>query len=469
MKKIVSLMFALIMAMTAVGCGGGGNVPKAKVGAPDYSSANGEIVLDCWIPPRASDAAFKEYADCGYNMMHVGNTSFSFGDASAKEDMERHFSLAEKYGIKIMLMLNALNMNQTLATSFEYVDKCLGSVFDKWKDSDTFYGYMPYDEPVFGKALEAGDPNKSQYAYDNNVDYILNEYVYFSQKYPGKAFETVLLGGGGTNNMYGPIFGNDYKGYVNYYCEKVLKYMPYDERIVSFDSYPFSVDRDGNLVAREGFVYALEQGGKSAEAYGADKWTYMQNHCYVNNPASVLYQYYTAMCYGFTHFITFTYREEWGFNQYSVDASGRKTENWYYYKNAHDEIKSFENVYLQFTDNWIGAMAIEGSERVVRNSTFIKCEEMLDSYERIKSLAATEDTVVGIMKDKNGYEGFMVASQAMTDENTRDKVEITFNGATHALVYTNGEEGKTVALDGGKISLDLKAGGGAFVIPYSEA
>lgn len=67
-------------------------------------------------------------------------------------------------------------------------------MLEKWKDNDTFYGYMPYDEPFFDRELDAGNPDMMQKGYDRIIDYIRDEYLYFSSKYPGKAFEIVTLG-----------------------------------------------------------------------------------------------------------------------------------------------------------------------------------------------------------------------------------------------------------------------------------
>lgn len=477
MKKAVCLLFAAMFAVCGMGCGAKGtvNAYAHKTGAPDYTEASGELVLDSWIPPLPSDAAFKQYAECGYNMLHLGITSVEIGAQGVEKEcrmMNDNFELAEKYGMKVILSMNALNSNQTIATPLKYLDTRIGTVLEEWKDTDTFYGYMPYDEPRFDQALEEGDLNKMQKGYDACVDYIRDEYLYFSEKYPGKTYEIVLLPPvvyDFAPNM-GKSFDGDFNKYFTTFYDKVMKLMPYDERIISFDSYPFNQDRDGNIVNKGGFVRSLEELSYRAKSVNAaEKWTYIQNHNNVHNTAQVLYQYYTAMAYGYTHFVTYCYRDGWGEEIYSESAIGEKTENWYYFQKAHNEIKSFENVYLQFADDFAGALAVDGKERGAHDRSYGLNEKLLSSYDGIASITSSEDTLVGIMRDKKGYDGYMITNQALATGNTGNDVSIAFNGATHALVFANGKAGETVKLRDGKLDIRLKAGGGAFVIPYNEA
>lgn len=474
MKKIVCWIAALLTAFCAVGCTETVDY-KHKAGAPDYSQAEGELIFDSWIAPFANETEFKDYADCGYNMMHLGITSVSIGGSLTVEKerqiMESNFSLAQKNGIRVIFSVNANNSNQLIATPLKYLETRIGTVLDKWKDTETFYGYMPYDEPRFDQALEEGDLDKMQKGYDACVDYIRDEYLYFSEHYPGKAFEIVLLRSAnvGENMNYGKSFNGDFEKYIGSFTDNVLKYMPYNERIISFDAYPFSKDRDGNIFVRGCLVSSLETYGYKSEELGAEKWTYIQNHTNVHNTASVLYQYYSAMAYGYTHFVTYCYREDWDNEVFSVSKSGEKTENWYYFRDAHNELKSLENVYMQFVDGWQGAVAFDGTARENRDRNWKDCKKLLESYDGIKNVTSTEDTLIGIFRDKKGYDGYMITNQCNATGNLRNTVEATFNGATHALVYVDGKAGEAVTLDGGRLTLDLKAGGGAFVIPYTEA
>ncbi len=385
------------------------------------------------------------------------------------EQLDTHFTLAEKYGIDVILAMNTRNTNQTNATPFEWVDDKMHDTLQKWKDSDTFYGYMPYDEPSFALSLSADNPSMLQRAYENVTDYILDEYIYFKHNYPGKAFEVVMLrdANPGETMGYQKAGLETYEQYLDYFDERVTQYIPYEERICSMDSYAYSFNAS-NMYIRLCWIASLEDNAYRAEKLNGEKWTYTMNHVDMENTGCVLYQYYTAMAYGYTNFITYCYRSAWGTNACSIDALGNKNDNYYYYKAAHQEVKSFENVYMQFVDDWKGVMVSSGTQSTtaVDEKPWANANSLLSSYDRVKSFTSTEDALMGIMKDGNGNEGFMLASQALPQNNTTNDVSVTFKNATKALVYTNGEAQKVVTLNNGKLDLTLKAGGGAFVIPF---
>ena len=480
MKRQAVLLLCGVMAFSAGACASGADeseISQINIGAPDYSGATGKIVLDSWIGPLMSEEAYKEYADCGYDRVHFQNTSVHVeggsGEQSFKtlnEQLDTHFTLAEKNGIDVILAMNARNMNATSATPFEWVDRKLHPTLQKWKDSDTFYGYMAYDEPTFALALEAANPDRLQRAYADVADYLLDEYIYFSENYPGKAFETVLLHSpeiGGTM-AYQKAGLNTFDEYLDYYYEKVMQYMPYEERIYSMDSYAFGSTGKETYI-RDCFFSSLEGMAYKAEERGAEKWCYMMNHAYVDSPAAVLYQYYSSMAYGYTNFVTYCYRQAWGQPNCSIDTNGNKTDAWYYYQAAHKEVRSFENVYMQFTDGWQGAIAYGGTESGAGDKPWRANAKLLNSYPRIASFTSTQDALAGIFKDKNGYEGFMITNQAEPHGNTKNKISVTFRGAQKALIYMNGEAGKIADTKNGTLELTLKSGGGAFVIPFAEA
>ncbi len=483
MKKPIACILGGLLLFSC-GCTGlGTTVENGDVvfGVPDYTSAKGYVDIDSWIGPSMTDKAYQEYVDCGYNMVHYNNTSVHVEggtDAASFEklnlELDTHLSLAEKYDIKVILAMNSRNLNATSATPFEWVDQVMNPTLQKWKDKDTFYGYMSYDEPGFAHGLVSETPSRLQKDYDDIADYILDEYLYFSEKYPGKAFETVLLRDtnvGETSMRYMQNENiNSYEDYLQHYYDKVMQYMPYDERIYSMDAYTFTNNR-GEIKLRECFISSLEKTGYKAEKYNAEKWTYMMNHANIYNTASVLYQYYTAMAYGYTHFVTYIYNEAWGHTQFSIDVNGNRTDNYYYYQAAHKEVRTFENVYREFTDNWLGALVYDGTQSTVPElqKPWRTASYLLDGYHRIKKVKATQDTLIGVMKDKNGYEGFMVTNQANPTSNTRNSVEIEFAQADKALVFINGQDGQLMDLTDGVLALTLKSGGGAFVIPVKEA
>lgn len=489
-KKLLCMLMALVLGASIIACSDKsptGNNTDVKKGTPDYSQETGFLDIDAWLGPKMSDAAYKEYVDCGYNMAHLYNGAVPVDTTSkSKTALAEHFRLAKANGVRLVLSMNALNANQTIATPFKFMDSQWKSIFEQYKDDDTFYGYMPYDEPRVGFALNKNpDPAEAelrmQSDYADNFDYIRDEYLYFSEHYPGKAFEVVISGGPNKGE-----FPSDFHGkvktldeYMDYYNKKVADYMPATDRIYSFDSYPFTADSSGELYMKNsGYFGTLENHSLLLKKKNAaQKWAYIQNENCIYNTASVLYQYYTAMCYGYTHFVTYCYDSEWcDDGQGSIDPKGNKTDSYYYFQNAHREIRSFENVYCAFAKGWVGTLGYYGSARpdnsekgwAAGDVPWEYTSYMLESYPRIASVSSTQDLAIGVFKDKDDYEGFMVSNQVAPFANTHNSVKIKFNNADKAIIYIDGNEAKTVTLDDGVLELDLKSGGGAFVIPISE-
>lgn len=485
-KRIICLLLALATVASAAACGetAGG---YAKVGAPDYSNATGQIDLDCWLSPKASDEAFQTYADCGYNMLHIGNDSVALPVSSTVDsrglssaqinkvnaDVDRYFTLGEKYGIRCILSMNARNMNQTEYTDFSFIDSVLAPTLKKWYNTDTFYGYMPCDEPRLVDLPITSKQNAEgvEKRYSRIIDWIEQDYTYFNSYYPGKKFEIVML-----NTICGPsAVGQSFKdGYemFDFFCDNFLSGLTPDQRVMSVDSYPYTTDRNGEIYNRGNYAQTCEYYAIKSTEMDADRWTYTQAHVNMINPEQVTYQYYTGMAYGFSHFITYCYGGEvWNQTQFLMSDAGEKTALWYYYQRAHQDIKRMEKVYLQFANNWKGAIATTGTQRDAKYVCGFKDNKyLLESYDGIKSFKATQDALIGIMQDENGYDGYMITNQVEAVTNYRNVVEVTFDGADKALVYEGGKEEPYVAtLDGGEFKIDLPTGGGAFVIPYKEA
>ena len=83
---------------------------------------------------------------------------------------------------------------------------------------------------------------------------------------------------------------------------------------------------------------------------------------------------------------------------------------------------------------------------------------------RIESVTATDETIIGCMKDKDGYDGFMIVNVTDPGLKLSDSVTVTFKKASKAIVYVHGKE-QTIELKDGTYTFDLESGEGVFVIP----
>ena len=389
--------------------------------------------------------------------------------AEANANMNASFELHKKYGIKVILASTAINMGQTTAKRFETYDSRFGETLEKWRDDDTFYGMMIYDEPTFVLTVTVTGLNDVT-VYEDTGKYLRDEYLYFSSKYPEKYMETVFLGApaGATKFAYQSKYPT-YADYIGHYYDNVLRYTPYEKRVLSMDCYPFSIDRLGVPSRNQVFVQSLADLALEAEKYNVpEKWTYIQSFRNIVNGESILYQYYTAMAFGYTHFVTYHYGSDWDCDTPAIDKARNRTDMWWYLKNAHDEVRAIENAYMRFADGWKGVIALEGKERGEYGRTWDDACPLLKGYERIKSVEAKEDLMIGVMQDNEGYDAFLLSNQALPYGDGSNDVELTFYKADKAIVF-DGDGGRTVELTDGKLAITLKSGGGALVIPVKEA
>ena len=471
-KKLIACISLASLLVSSTACTSTDVDLEVAVGMPDFSADVKTVGIDAWLGPQSTDRELAEYVECGYDFTHWNSAGPGFYDngpkAEVNANMNAAFELCKKYGVKVILGKTAINMGQTSAKRFETYDSIYGETLEKWRNDETFYGVMLYDEPTFVLTVTVTGLNDVT-VYEDTGKYLRDEYLYFSSKYPEKYMETVMLGAPAEDTKF-PYQSKypTYADYIGHYYENVLQYTPYEKRVLSMDCYPFKLDRLGKPTRNRIFVQSLADLALEAEKYGVpEKWGYIQTYDYIVNGECVSYQYYTTMAFGYTHFVTYLYGADWGTKNYAVDKMGNRTEMWYYLKNAHDQVETMENVYMRFADGWKGAIAVEGSARGDYNRTWADECPFLKGYDRIQSVEAKEDLIVGVMQDELGYDAFMLANQSLPYGNAENDVEITFRKADKAIVF-DGYEQKTVDLTDGKLSIRLKSGGGALVIPVKE-
>ena len=99
-------------------------------------------------------------------------------------------------------------------------------------------------------------------------------------------------------------------------------------------------------------------------------------------------------------------------------------------------------------------------------NNFTTAKNWVRKHDGIKKFSSTEDAVMGIFKDENGYDGFMLVNFADTYYDRENTVTIEFRGATRAMIYIKGEP-QMVDLTDGTYTVTLQPGEGQFIIPLS--
>ena len=249
-------------------------------------------------------------------------------------------------------------------------------------------------------------------------------------------------------------------------------------KIFSTDIYPL-LEKYGSYELDTGWLSKMESYANFTKRYrdqGAEFHMFIQSYTDsdrrdVLSKADLSFQVYTDMCFGINGFTYFTYRKSFlgGFGGGCVqnDASCKPTATYAWAQELNSEIAKFDHVYLSF--DWEGVAYVNGSNNLAEdaeyaNPSFSQLATPLESLNGIKMVSATEDTLIGQFKDKEGRAGFVVTNFTEPTNMLKDVVSFEFANANRAIVYRNGER-QIYEVKGGKLDLKLAAGEGVFVIP----
>ncbi|MDY4895244.1 MAG: hypothetical protein SO532_05080 [Candidatus Borkfalkiaceae bacterium] len=470
MKKIISL------AMTSF-CVAGSLVMfsdvsgKAETIAPVYADGNEvfktEFFLGAWCEPSATDESFEKYKDVGFNAMYLMN-EVQYNSSA----LVRYLQMGKKHEIKMVIANGA---NRASPTSLRYQTKY------SLADYPAFYGIHACDEPQGdGTKRDESAPNYKPeveacektggLAYNTIYDYMYAEYQYLNEMYPGKYYSSVL--------NFSPDKGGFGYGSMDAYAAKVLSGMKKEDRTIEFDKYPYTYDsRVGNGFRNELYWNFLNVANVAKEyEVGKRVFYYQQWFPYALrsqlSAQEITYQLYTAMCFGINGFVAYKYASYWtDYNDlvdFTMNSAWGETELNYYNQIALEEIKKFDNVYLNFADRWEGVLKVKGTEYssplMSAGLARLSGNGVLSSCDGIESISATHDTLVGAYKDGEGRNGYMITNQSYSLDRMTDTVSVTFKNAKNAIVIENGEQ-KTVELKNGTYVAELAPGAGAFIIP----
>ena len=205
--------------------------------------------------------------------------------------------------------------------------------------------------------------------------------------------------------------------------------------------------------------------GITVQSHATGKLASQENDYYRDvTQNDISFQVYSALAYGMKSIQYFTYDEHWDETVGTTNSmifDGQKTTIYDAVKAVNTEIKAIDHILLNY--NWQGTIGIS-----VDDEDNIMDSVASYSSTRISSYSATNDAIIGCLKDVNGYAGFMLVHVTAPAENKGNiNMSVTFNNATHAKVYIGGVE-STVELSNGTYSATLTPGQGIFVIPYIE-
>ena len=273
---------------------------------------------------------------------------------------------------------------------------------------------------------------------------------------------------------------------------------------LSFDYYPFTETINRSLFGSHSTSYEmkkqyyqnLEIFAKLSETKGSKRTMCLQSVAFYNKKSynkingsgtkssytyygavseqMMTYQLYAALAYGYNGVAYFTYTQpsnqtdaEWFSNaaymwEKQADGSFKavKTATYDYIKNANAEAMAMSRKIVGY--KWLGTTYSVGTSAtcgIFGGTT---------SYNGgvLTSVASSYDSYAGCMKNGNGEYGFMVVNADDPRNGRSNSVTLSFADGYTSVSYVENGETKTAALTNGKITLNIGAGKGIFVVPH---
>lgn len=493
-KAVACILATALAAGSLVGCDKKDGEEQVKLNVPDGAPSYEDdeyIELGAFMgPPKEGNRAwgavreghpddperpwdsfitrenFQDYKDAGFTYLLSECSAAYLGDFEGSI-MQDYMDLAEDMEIPVVvysLQLSEMSMNEDPRLSEDskkFIDMMLNDL-SKYK---MFKGITLRDEPSLAHARTFGS--------------ILD---YAKSKKPDLYYFTCML----------PIYGKVTSFSTDAGADKQTAYKEYIRAIAdatgtfAYDHYPLYIDPIQNVTSvKTDYYLNYELVAQDAKEHNYDTGMIVQSSSWgtygaemaashpraTDTKADIAFQVYSALAYGAKYISYYTYWEHIiqapnsyvykAMVMYPEELGGKpiKTDIYYAVQAMNEELKKFDHVFLKY--DWDGCMAVtaEGKEP----SLMLACVEDYESP-RIKEVKATDETLIGCMKDEQGYDGFWIVNATDPGKKLSNSVTVTFREATSAICYIEGEETK-VDLKDGSYTFDLKEGEGVFVIP----
>ena len=464
MKKIISFFLALMSAIFCISCGKGTSPSSEKQygeEVPEYTS-NENIMFGMWIGVPGTmpvydenknyvsagsplpDDKFRQYyqeiKEAGFTVADVGYYGVNY------QTNLRALAMAEEVGVKQLVYdAGLLSVLGSKDLSDEQIIRQIKVNYAAYLSSPAFAGIRVKDEPTFDEI-----PNYERMC--NLWNKIAPGTIFYVNLFPVIASKAVTA--------------EDYKDYV----KQFTKYI--DTDYVSYDHYVLKYGNSGNYILRN-FLYNLTE--VKIAAPDREAWTIVQSIEHgasrkLTSAADCGFQAYTALACGYTGISWFCYWTPTPFDgathfgDGAYDIWGNKTPIYDYIKDTQLEIKAFEQVYLNF--DWQGIICNIGTENDNggENDDFALSKNAYVTSDRIKSVVTQQDTIIGVFKDNENRDGFMVVNFTEPSAGLKNKVKLTFNDCQRAIVITDGVQ-EVVDVNNGILEFTQNSGDGTFIIP----
>jgi hypothetical protein len=262
-----------------------------------------------------------------------------------------------------------------------------------------------------------------------------------------------------------------------YYYDAVLAKLS-GRKVLSYDIYPL-LQTNGRRNMRQNWLPGLNVLANFAKEKGCETHVYVQAAEHMGYPVmteeDLRFQFNVYMTFGVTNYSYFLYAlrpdgKDWFSAMVRQDKS---CATWPLYdgaKRVAGELQALQHIYLNY--GWLGAMPVIGSENLDEDGEVVNEDGNMNfagltEIPFLKRAEATQNTLLGRFKDKDGRDGLMVTNFTQPADERTDAVTLAFRTAKKVAVYTMGGEEVFVLPADGVLKMNLAPGQGAFMLPLS--
>ena len=389
---------------------------------------------------KVDDAAMKQVADCGINML------MSVGDLENDNVLRQVLQSGRRYGIEL-LRYNYYPNNFTLSNP-----NLIPVTNYKYYDFDSYLGNHIFDEPGSDSFAMMGDLS-----------------TYYQTQLPGKmSFYNLLpyyasaaqlkYGVNTTNKLTVDNFQTFYTNYLRQYASEV------PGNYMCMDLYPLRTVNYGIFgkykTTYDNYLKNMDIFATVCREYNRDFWLYIQSvptdfgrEVDYND---IRWQMYTGLSFGVNTFIHFTYGS-YDNDEALVGKDGKPTETYYAAQKANKEIMALSDDYMQYKN--VGAF-----NKNCGNLNYAQFDNQYNNFNIIKNINSNDPLLFGCFEKKegNGY-AFSVVNMYDLFQNKSASLTFTLDGNHNVYAWT---KGKKVSLtpNNGVYTLNLETAEGAFVV-----
>lgn len=461
MKRAMAWLLVAAMLLAVAGCGSTAS-DSDSIRVPTYPEEGG-ILTFADTPPSTRQEDIEQYFDAGFNTYILTEDRVSLTDEAGviTDAYKQAIADASRYGnVLLRNQYNAAEYWQNTtgigynANGFtlEEVSLPKRSITDQLNGLGKVVGYYQFDEP----SLDSMDrlAGLADWQNANAADQL-----FYANLFPSYADKKLI--------------GGDYEAYLQKYVDVLLSKLSTPKGL-SIDNYPLMSGASGNML-RASYLSDLLTAASVVKKYNdtpgiASKITLgfcIQNFSdnglrYPTSARDIDFQIHTCLAMGAKTLEFFLYRTVLNMVGMVENGVNDKLDAFDYVKEATGRLNRWDHVIAAF--DWEGLYTVDGSEyndnatalQMVRNRT-------LESLAGVASVSARTDTIIGQFVDKDDYQGYMVVNYTEPSAGKIDVVEMTFADTQKVIVWQDGES-QVYDLENHRLTLNLSAGGGAFVV-----